>query len=272
MMPRRLPPTREEPAEIEIAKLPQQVLITRYARCKALSINELVLRIYGGSFEWYGFTIASGERPECIADIGIPVNNVNVHTRTGISAESISLFSESLPPELAVNGWIHSHGSLESLEFSKTDEANHLTVLDFVGTLLKKPVSRREIRIRDILPVTLETLERGDEPRGSVWVVTDRPVSGARIFETVHGSFCYGIVVGDGGRHAQDIYYKTRGILTGTTGTGRKRARMLPVDFERVFTAEDMERLADEVRAKIRPAESILSGGPSGRYKGAAWR
>jgi hypothetical protein len=248
---------KEGPREIEIAKLPRDVSITTYAKCRALAVNGLVRAIHGDSYEWYGFTLALKDRPECIVDIGIPFNDSNAYHHTAIGPENISLFSDSLPHDLIINGWIHSHGRLDYRGFSRTDEQNHLSVLDYVGTFVKKPVSRRQIVIRDLVALTQDRFGQDEKTGRSVWVVTDVPVSEARIFEAVHGSFCYGIVVGDGGWHMQEIYYKTRGILTGTVSIGKKEARMVPVDSGRVFTKKDRELLAGEIKAKIKPGERI---------------
>ncbi len=248
---------REDPEEIQLAMLPQNVTITTYAKDRALSVNELVRSIHGDSYEWYGFTLGSKERPDCIADIGIPFNDHNVHQYTGIGPENISSFSESLPRDLVINGWIHSHGRLEYREFSRTDERNHLTVLDYVATFLRKPVSRREILIEDLLVITEDRFRQEQGSGGNVWIVTDKPVSEARIFELVYGSFCYGIVVGDGGWHMQEIYYRTRGILTGTSSVAKTKAQMLPVDSERTFTKKDREVLAGEIKVRIKPRQFV---------------
>lgn len=244
---------RTGPGEVPLAPLPRAVTITRYAKERALAVNRLVRKMHGASFEWYGFTLAGRENPECVVDIGLPVNDRNIHRYAAIGPESISLFRDSLPPDTVINGWIHSHGDLDYKYFSPTDEANHLTVLDYVATFLRKPVARREVVIDDLRLAAGNDTEGWEAAAGSVWIVTDRPVAHARVFETVYGAFCYGILVGDGGWHRQDIYYRTRGILTGTTSASRREARMSVVRGERPFTDADREALAFEVESKIRP-------------------
>ncbi len=233
-------------------------MITTYAMERILAVNDLVRTIHGGSYEWYGFTLAEKEHPECIIEMGLPFNDINVHKYTGIGPENISMFSDSLPDELIINGWVHSHGSLEYREFSKTDEMNHLTVLDYVGTFLKKRVSIKEILIDDLQVLTKGSIGEKEKENGNVWIVTDKPISEARVFEIVYGSFCYGIVVGDTGWHTQQIYYKTRGILTGTSSISKMRAQIVPVDSGRIFNNEDKEILAGEIKERINPREQVF--------------
>lgn len=255
---------RNDPDEIHLAKLPQNVMITSYAKQRALAINRLVRAVHGGSYEWYGFTVARKDHPECIVDIGLPFNDSNTLHYTGIGPESISAFQDSLPPDMLINGWIHSHGGLDYRHFSHVDEVNHLTVLDYVGTLLKKPITRREVVIDDLLLVSENDPMSKDPSRGSVWVLTDRPVSEARILETVYGCFCYALLVGDGGWLQQEIYYKTRGILTGSGGITRKEAEMLEVESGRAFTQGDRELLAKEIKKRIVPREGASIHARSG--------
>ncbi len=244
---------RAEPAETFIGKLPQSVMITKYAWQRALAVNELVRRIHGDSFEWYGFTLGGTDYPECITDIGLPVNDQNVHQYTGIGPENISRFQESLPGNTLINGWIHSHGQISMRSFSSTDQANHLTVLDYVGSFLKKPITRKEVLVDDLMLISEENPEDDALGRGSVWIETDRPISRARIFERVLGSFCYAVLVGDGGWHVQEIYYRTRAILTGGTSLEGRRADLLVVESGREFTKRDEEVLAAEISERISP-------------------
>ncbi len=244
---------RTEPVETLIGKLPQNVMITKYAWQRALAVNELVRRIHGDSFEWYGFTLGGVDYPECITDIGLPVNDQNVHQYTGIGPENISRFQDSMPVDMLINGWIHSHGKISFRSFSSTDQANHLTVLDFVGTFLKKPIARKEVRVDDLLLVSEENQDDGTPGRGSVWIETDRPISTARIFERVFGTFCYALLVGDGGWHTQEIYYRTRAILTGASSLDGRQADLLVVESGREFTKRDEDLLAAEISERINP-------------------
>lgn len=244
---------RKEPKEILLARLPDVIAITDYARSRAFAVNRLIRRIFGDSYEWYGFTLGSKARPEVVADIGLPVNDCNVHQYTGVDPEHIARFQESLPADVVINGWIHSHGSLDYKTFSPVDSANHRTVLDFVSPFLKKPVARRQVVIEELLPLT-EAESRSTPPGGgNVWVVTDRPVSRASIFEVVYGSFCYALLVGDGGWHRQEIHFETRGILTGTTHSGHTEAAMVRAENGRAFAKEDEDLLEQEIREKIVP-------------------
>ncbi len=246
---------RPEPEYVTLSELPRNVIIDRFAISKALAVNELVRGIHGDSYEWYGLTLAKKENPECITDIGLPVNDSNVHQYTGIGPENISLYRDVLPPDLIINGWIHSHGSLGYKRFSRIDEANHLTVLDYVCSYMKIAVEKREAVIDDLRVVNEAELGSGGSDGGSVWIVTNEHVSRARIFETVYGCFAYAILVGDGGWYRQEIYHRTRGILTSSTNVVKRSAELLPVSSGRRFTKPDRDFLAREVREKIRPSD-----------------
>jgi hypothetical protein len=249
---------RADPEEIPLATFPTDMLITKFAWEKALAINPLVNQIHGSSYEWYGLTLAEKEHPECIVDIGIPVNASNVHRHTGIDPESIALFRESLPANQVINGWIHSHGSLGYKRFSRTDETNHVTVLDYVSTFLKTPLARREVLIEDTVLLTRDSMKDAAGFAGNVWIVTDNQVSEARIFEKVYGFFSYAILVGDGGWHRQEIYCRTRGILTGTEYTTKKEAQLFAVESGKMFTERDKELLTEEIRDKVNPPERFF--------------
>lgn len=246
---------RSGPEYVPISELPRNVVIDKFAISKALTVNELVRAIHGDSYEWYGFTLAKKENPECIVDIGLPVNDSNVHQFTGIGPENISLYRDALPADLIINGWIHSHGSLEYRRFSGIDEANHLTVLDYVCSGMKIAVAKREAVIDDLRVVNEGAFSSGNIGGGSVWIVTNEHVSQARIFESVYGCFAYAILVGDGGWYRQEIYHRTRGILTGMTNVAKRSAELQPVDSGRRFTALDREFTTREVREKIRPSD-----------------
>jgi hypothetical protein len=245
---------RPRESETALAALPEEIAMAKVAMRKAFKINELVRAIHGGSYEWYGYTIGSREEPELIVDIGLPVNDRNVPDYTSVAPEGIAAYQESLHRERVINGWIHSHGSLDFEGFSETDERNQATVLDYVTSLLRKPVAKREVVIKDLAMLVEGRYGEKDLERGSVSLVTDVPVGRARILETVYGGFCYSVVVGDGGWHRQEIRYKRRGILSGRATESRKDAKMVLVDTGHVLTQRDIDALAEDVREKIQPA------------------
>ena len=206
---------RPEHCEISLAELPQNISMANYAMQKAFKICELVRTIHEESYEWYGFTLAPSENPEFTIDIGLPFNDHNLHDYTTIGSEKIADFHESLPEDMVINGWIHSHGALNYRQFSKTDEENHLIVLGFVSARLRKPVAKKEIIIQDLAMLVKDQHTDRDLEKGSVALITDKPISEATIMETIYGSFCYCIVIGDEGWHEQEIHYRERGILSG---------------------------------------------------------
>jgi hypothetical protein len=248
---------RPERYEIVLAALPEDILMTQYAMAKAFKINELVHVIHKRSYEWYGYTIANRGNPELIVEIGLPKNDQNFLEYTRIGAERISEYQESLPVESVINGWIHSHGSLEYEHFSDTDERNQVTVLDYVTTLLRKPVAKTEVVIRDLALLVKDACTAKDLEEGSVSLITDAPVREARLMETIYGGFCYGIVIGDEGWHKQDIHYKSRGILSGQTTVSKKEANIVLVDTGRHLTQSDIDALSDEVKKNIQPMTSM---------------
>ena len=213
---------RPKPRKITLATLPQHILMADYAKEKAFKINELVRVIHEDSFEWYGYTLGTTDNPETIIDIGLPKNDQNLLDYTIIGSERIADFQESLPQDTTINGWIHSHGSLQYKHFSHTDEKNHLTVLDFVTARLRKPVAKQEITIQNLSLLLKDRFDEKDLEKGSVALITDVPVSEATLMETVYGSFSYSVVIGDEGWHEQKIFYKEKGILSGYT-SGRAR-------------------------------------------------
>jgi hypothetical protein len=71
--------------------------------------------------------------------------------------------------------------------------------------------------------------------------------------ETVYGSFCYSIVIGDRGWHEQEIHCRARGILSGQTTLSSKAAEIEFVDTGRSITRVDISTLKDEVKKKITP-------------------
>ncbi|MDI6852019.1 MAG: hypothetical protein QME75_00240 [Deltaproteobacteria bacterium] len=244
---------RREPREIMLAALPEDIAITRFALDKAFKINELVRKSFKDSFEWYGFTLAARDRPETIIDIGLPVNEENILEYASLVPEKIAAFQEELPPDLVINGWIHSHGSMDLRKFSAVDEANQRTVLDYVTTKLRQPVAKREIVIDDLVCLVEGRYQETDLAKGSVSLITDRPVQEAVLLETIIGGFCYAIVVGDGGWHHQEIHYKKRSILSGHAAIRSRAAELRYVESERRLSEDDVRLLRAEVLEKIRP-------------------
>ncbi len=244
---------RPEPREKLLATLPQEISMTHYAKEKAFKINELVSEIHKDSYEWYGFTIANKETPELIEDIGLPQNDQNLPDYTTLGPERIAEYHETLSAGKIINGWIHSHGSLEYKHFSGTDNKNHITVLDYVSALLRKPIAKKEILIKDL--VCLVDNQFGDEhlESGNVTLITDVPISRARIMETIYGGFCYSIVIGDEGWHEQEIHYKERGVLSGLTTVSKKSAEIVLLETGGLLTQTDITALGEEVKEKIQP-------------------
>jgi hypothetical protein len=244
---------RPQPLEITLQSLPQHILMTEYAKEKAFKINKLVKMAFEESFEWYGFTLADQDHPEQIIDIGLPQNDLNLQDYTALGSERIAQFQESLPKELIINGWIHSHGALNYKHFSHTDEKNHLIVLDFVAPRTRKPLSKKEVVVQDLVLLEKDRFEEKDMEKGSVCLITDGPITEARIMETVYGSFCYSIVIGDSGWHEQEIHCRTRGFLSGHTTSSSKAAQIEFIDTGRSITQVDISTLRDEVQKKIKP-------------------
>lgn len=249
---------RSQPREITLAELPQEIAALRYCLDKAFKINELVQIVHHQSYEWYGFTVGRRSQPELVVDVGLPGNLDNVQDYTSISPELIAAFQESLPGELVINGWIHSHGSMNFKGFSAIDEANQVTVLDYVTARLRLPVAKREVLIKDLALFTEGHYAERDLEQGTVCLITDAPVSKARIMETIYGGFCYSIVVGDDGWHRQEILYKTRSVLSGQTAVTRKTAEIRVVETDKVLGHEEIETLREEVREKIKPIAYTL--------------
>ena len=244
---------RSAPLEIALGSLPQHILMAEYAKEKAFKINELVNMTFEESFEWYGFTLADKDHPELIIDIGLPQNDLNLPDYTALGSERIAQFQESLPKELIINGWIHSHGALNYKHFSHTDEQNHIIVLDFVAPRTRKPLAKKEVVIQDLVLLQKDRFEEKDMEKGSVCLLTDGPIAEARIMETVYGSFCYSIVIGDGGWHEQEIHCRERGVLSGQTTLSSQAAEIEFVDTGRSITPIDISTLRDEVKKRINP-------------------
>ncbi len=244
---------RPEPFEIILGSLPDHILMAGYAKEKAFKINELVGLLFEESFEWYGFTLADKDHPELIVDIGLPQNDLNLQDYAALGSARIAEYQESLPEDTIINGWIHSHGALNYRHFSQTDEQNHLIVLDFVAARTRKPLSKKEVAIQDLILLEKDRFDKKDMAQGSVALITDRPIAEAKIMETVYGSFCYSIVIGDEGWHEQQIHYRKRGILTGDTTMSSKTATIEFIDTGKALLQHDINALRDEVNEKIKP-------------------
>jgi hypothetical protein len=244
---------RPELREISLESMPQSITMAHYAREKAFKINELVCSIHKNSLEWYGFTLGTAANPDLITDIGLPRNDLNLQDYTTLGSERIAEFQESLPQDVIINGWIHSHGALMVKHFSHTDENNHRAVLDFVAAGLRRPVAKREVAIRDMVFLLKDRFVAADLEAGSVCLITDAPITAAMIMETVYGSFCYAIVIGDQGWHKQQIHYKENGVLSGHTALSNKEAEMMLVDTGRVLTRLEISALREEVEERIQP-------------------
>ena len=89
--------------------------------------------------------------------------------------------------------------------------------------------------------------------KGSVTLITDEPITEARIMETVFGSFCYSIVIDDEGWHKQKIYFQEKGVLSGHTSVNSKEVDLIFVDTGKTLTQSDIQVLAEEVEEKIQP-------------------
>jgi hypothetical protein len=244
---------RPEPREVPLAALPRAITMAAQALEKAFRINEMVLAVHGESLEWYGFTLGLVEQPDFVADIGLPQNDLNLTVYAGLSAETIARFQESLPKGTLINGWIHSHGALTVKDFSRTDARNHEVVLDFVGASLKRPVAKREVPVRDLALLVRDRYAPQDLAKGTVAIITDAPITEAVILETVYGSWCFAVVVGDDGWHRQEIHYREYGILSGQARVGHGDAELVLVGAGGEWSHSDSRSLREEVERKVRP-------------------
>ncbi len=240
--------------EATLAALPETIRMTRFALSKAFGISEAVRSVHGDSYEWYGFTVASRQDPELVQAIGLPENDQNHLDYARVSSEAIAAYQESLPRDQVINGWIHSHGALAYERFSAVDDGNQEAVLEFVTAPLRRAVAKKEILVRDLAILVKDRWSETELLRGSVAVITDVPVSEARIIETIYGGFCYAIVIGDSGWHRQEIHYRRRGILSGQTSDARREADIVLSGPERPLTEEEILSLKQEVRSRIRPS------------------
>jgi len=244
---------RPKPLIISLGSLPQHILMAKYAKDKAFIISERVSAIFEKSFEWYGFTLANIDHPELIVDIGLPQNDLNLQDYTTLGSQRIAEFQESLPSNVLINGWIHSHGALNYKHFSHTDEKNHLTVLDFVTARTRKPIAKKEIAVQDLVLLEKNRFVEKDLEKGSISLITDGPITEAKIMETVYGSFCYSIVIGDEGWHEQQIHCRERGILSGHTTVWSRSTDIKFIDTQRTLKPKEIQAIGKEVKEKIQP-------------------
>ena len=84
-------------------------------------------------------------------------------------------------------------------------------------------------------------------------MITDGPITEVKIMETIYGSFCYSIVIGDTGWHEQEIHCRERGILSGHTTASNKSATIEFIDTGKTLSQSDINALHDEVKEKIKP-------------------
>lgn len=243
--------------EAPVGTLPEWIRMTRHSLAKAFKINELVRSVHGDSYEWYGFTVAERSDPELVVDVLLPANDENFTDRTRVAPEAIDASRESLPRDRVINGWIHSHGALPYEGFSFVDERNQEAVTDYVNTLLRKPVAKKEILIRDLAILVEGRFSEKELEQGSVALITDAPVKEARIIETIYGSFCFAIVIGDDGWHRQQVHYRRRGILSGQTTEESRDTDIVLSGDARPLTEAEIQMLADEVRTRIRPGVAV---------------
>lgn len=242
--------------EVPLGSLPDRVRMTGYARTKAFAVSALVRELYGESYEWYGFTLGQVERSEVITDIGLPRNATNLLQYTRLDPADLLAFQGELGAGRLINGWIHSHGDLQYHGFSPVDEANHRTVLEYVASRVRRPVVKREIRIEGLTVLQDTAWDPEQLKEGHVTVLSDVPVGRVRILETVYGSYCFAVVIGDAGWMQSQIVTKMRGILTGLTLYGSTEAPLEVQEPTRGLTALEKENLRQEVQRKIRPPGS----------------
>jgi len=137
--------------------------------------------------------------------------------------------------------------------FSHTDEDNHLTVLDFVTARTRKPIAKKEIAVQDLVLLEKNRFVEKDLEKGSISIITDGPITEAKIMETVYGSFCYSIVIGDEGWHEQQIHCRERGILSGHTTVWSRSTNIKFIDTQRTLKPEEIQAIGKEVKEKIQP-------------------
>lgn len=248
---------KASPKEVIFTQLPEVIHLSDYAREKAFLINKLVRQQFQRSYEWYGFTLGRRAAPELIVDIGLPVQDQNLEQYVSLAPEKIAVFRDSLPEDLLINGWIHSHGNLSLHQFSDLDQANHATVLDFVTAELRLPLAKVQVLIGDLTLLVADSWQEADLRAGSVSLITDVPIKHAELWELVYGGFCYAIVIGDSGWHLQEIHYKKRGLLSGQVSVWHQQATIRYYDDGRRLPHSEVEALAEEVATKLAPVSYL---------------
>ncbi|MEM4641094.1 MAG: hypothetical protein QXW65_01070 [Candidatus Pacearchaeota archaeon] len=244
---------KESLEEVILDVLPQKIKIYDIALEKAYKINELVRKIYGGSYEWYGFLLGKKDCPEIVVDIGLGENSDNSYAFTRIEPEEIQKFLASLQEDYIINGWIHSHGDLGYRHFSGTDDRNMETVLSFVSLATRKPVAKRKIAIRDLSIVSKEDYTIENLKKGSVSIVIDGKANNAKIYETIFGAFSYSIVIDDERWHKQSITYEEKGLLTGYKKVKTEECELEIIQTGKLLDGLELEKLKKEVKEKIKP-------------------
>ncbi len=255
-------------SEVVLGYLPEKIRVENYALQKGYKVNELVKKVHKSSYEWYGFLLGKKENPEVVVDIGLGESR-NTAGSTEIQAEEIGKFLDSLPADYMINGWIHSHGNLGFRAFSGTDDRNMATVLSFVSLLTRKPLIKREVLIKDLSVLVEGRYDDEALRKGSVSVVLDGEASKAKLYETVFGSFSYSIVVGDEKWHADHISYERKSLLTGERSLTDIVGELDLLNTEKTLSAEDLEKLEEEVKTKIKPYRFAYDSwkGSSGRKR-----
>ncbi|MBU0666917.1 MAG: hypothetical protein ABIC91_08620 [Nanoarchaeota archaeon] len=239
--------------EIILESLPRKIQITEYAKDKAYEISKLVRQKYYSSYEWYSFTIANKDNPELIIDVGLGKNDQNLLSYCKITPENIDKFRELLSDDLVINGWLHSHGNLNFRHFSGTDDNNQITVLRYVYSLLKKPIMKKEILIKDLSLLVANEYTDDDLIKGSVTAITDNKIDSLKFLQTIYGGFSYAIVIGDEGWHEQEIYYLQKPLFQDEKITKIVNPEIEIIKTDQVFTWKDKFALQKEIKEKIQP-------------------
>lgn len=242
--------------EVALGELPASVRMTGFAHAKAFAISSMVRELYGESYEWYGLTLGDERRPEIITDIGLPRNARNLRQYTQLETADLLAFQEEVPAGRVINGWIHSHGDLQVHDFSPVDEVNHRTVLEYVASRLRCPVAKKEIRIEGLTVLQENSWSPEQMKEGSVTVLTDGPLGRVRLLETVYGSFCFALVIGDAGWMQSRLLTKRRGILTGIAVYEDRDVPFVVEEPREGLTEAQRESLKEEIQRKIRPPGS----------------
>jgi hypothetical protein len=139
-----------KPEEVVICSnpVPEKVIWEDYVPAKAQSICNAVRKSYG-SKEWYGLLTAEKKNPYVIKDIALGEQEVR-SSYVSIESEKIGGILKDIDKEYTVVGWIHSHGDMDYMNFSGTDEENKMTVANSI-TLNTQVISKyMELRVHDV--------------------------------------------------------------------------------------------------------------------------